>query len=114
MSFCCAHQKLLSCIFHFVLPSRLFSDHSRGTSRRKPELNVTRDLFLAALGDLTNVPISKVGDRISLAFTQTSPIVNLSDDQIIAIPGESSRLFAFMSCAQSFCEMTLYHTKDNE
>lgn len=75
---------------------------------------MTRDLFLAALGDLTNVPISKVGDRISLAFTQTSPIVNLSDDQIIAIPGESSRLFAFMSCAQSFCEMTLYHTKDNE
>ena len=74
---------------------------------------MTRDLFLAALGDLTNVPISKVGDRISLAFTQTSPIVNLSDDQIIAIPGELSSIFAFMSCAQSFCEMTLY-LKDNE
>ena len=55
---------------------------------------MTRDLFLAALGDLTNVPISKVGDRISLAFTQTSPIVNLSDDQIIAIPGELSCIFS--------------------
>ena len=59
---------------------------------------MTRDLFLAALGDLTNVPISKVGDRISLAFTQTFPVVNLSDDQIIAIPGESS-VYLHVSCS---------------
>ena len=56
-------------------------------SCRIPEFRVTRDQFLSSLGGLQDVNIKKVGDRISLAFTQTTPIISLSEDQIIAIPG---------------------------
>ena len=59
-----------------------------GMSKGRPGLEIQRDQFLAGLGSLGDVKIQKLGDRIGLAFSQTTPIAELSEAQIIAIPGE--------------------------
>lgn len=46
---------------------------------------LSREDLLSSLGCFDTVPKTKLGDRISLAFTQTKPIVQLSLDRIVAI-----------------------------
>ena len=46
----------------------------------------SRDTILCRLGNFTSVKPSKLGDRIGLTFTQTTPIQKLPIDDIIAIP----------------------------
>ena len=60
-----------------------------GMSRAYPDLEVTRDSFLCGLGCFANVNMSKLGDRIGLAFSQTKPILRLSKDNIILIDGKT-------------------------
>ena len=42
--------------------------------------------MVASLGDFKGVVPSKIGDRIGLAFSTSSPVVELAMDDIIAIP----------------------------
>lgn len=64
------------------------SSHTRGTSKGYPDLEVTRNSFLRELGCFANVNMSKLGDRIGLAFSQTEPILKLSKENIILIDGK--------------------------
>jgi RNA dependent RNA polymerase len=45
---------------------------------------LSREQFLLGLGDFSGVDKTKLGDRISLCFTQTKPLLHLSMDQILA------------------------------
>eukprot|EP00977_Amphora_coffeiformis_P013898 scaffold3784_cov174-Amphora_coffeaeformis.AAC.3 len=47
---------------------------------------LSRNELLMSLGDFSTVPSTKLGDRLALAFTQTTPICHLSLDQIEGIP----------------------------
>ena len=49
-------------------------------------VRLSRTDLLQNIGDFSKVPVAKLGDRISLAFTQTIPITELSIDQIVGIP----------------------------
>lgn len=51
-----------------------------------PNVHLSRDALLGSLGDFSNVAATKLGDRISLAFTQTTPIVAIPMDCILAEP----------------------------
>ena len=51
-----------------------------------PTIHCTREQYLSRLGSFENVDESKLGDRISLAFTLTKPLVQLDIQQIVAIP----------------------------
>lgn len=51
-----------------------------------PTLQCSRESLLQSIGSFSDVAISKLGDRIGLAFTLTSPIVQLDVSEIIPIP----------------------------
>ncbi|CAB9498814.1 polymerase alpha-associated DNA helicase A [Seminavis robusta] len=50
-----------------------------------PSKQVSRNDFLCQLGDFSMVDKTKLGDRLSLAFTQTKPLIQLQPEQIVAI-----------------------------
>ena len=51
-----------------------------------PTNNVSRNDYLGRLGSFGDVDVTKLGDRIGLAFTQTKPVIQLAKEQIIPIP----------------------------
>ena len=56
---------------------------------------MTRDSFLRELGCFEGVNESKLGDRIGLAFSQTTPIDILSKDNIKLVPELFHNGYAF-------------------
>lgn len=46
---------------------------------------MSRGDFLAHLGSFGDVPATKLGDRIGLAFSETKPLIQLDMDQIVPI-----------------------------
>jgi hypothetical protein len=51
-----------------------------------PTTTLSRSAFFTALGFFDDVHPTKLGDRVSLAFTNTKPVAELSMEQIVAIP----------------------------
>ena len=73
----------------------LFSPLSDGRLGNQHEFAETSRDLLATLGSFKDVNKSKIGDRIGLCFSLTTPVVDLTLDQIIALPEVTGNGFKF-------------------